>query len=123
MSRIGTSRTPGSASPTAGRRDVRLAAPAGLRCGIRGKTVVFTMNNISAGGFAACVNMPLGRDTVYEFEFTLEDLRVLRRARIVHCAWIDGERWNVGAEFQPATAAPTVEQLIDRITGAALDFD
>jgi len=80
------------------------------------------MNNISAGGFAACVNMPLGRDTVYEFEFTLDDLRVLRRARIVHCAWIDGERWNVGAEFQPATTAPTIEQLIDRITGSALDF-
>ena len=77
---------------------------------------MFTMNNLSAGGFGASVNMPLGRDTVYEFEFHLHDMRVVRRARVVHCAWIDGDRWNVGAAFQPAGGEPTIEQLIERIT-------
>jgi hypothetical protein len=98
------------------RKDVRLPAPADLRCTLRGSPAVFTMNNISAGGFGAGVNMPLGRDTVYEFEFRLHDMCVARRARVVHCAWMEGERWNVGAAFEPGDDGPTIEQLIDRIT-------
>ena len=99
------------------RSDVRLAAPADLRCTLRGSPAVFTMNNISAGGFGAKVNMPLGRGTVYEFEFQYRDTCVARRARVVHCAWMEGDRWNVGAAFEPAHGEPTIEQLIDRITG------
>jgi len=116
MDRNGTShsRANGPAGPA--RQDVRLAAPSELRCTLRGSPAVFTMNNLSAGGFGASVNMPLGRDTVYEFEFHLHDMRVVRRARVVHCAWIDGDRWNVGAAFQPAGGEPTIEQLIERIT-------
>lgn len=102
------------------RQHVRFAAPAELRCTLRGASAVFTMNNISAGGFGASVNMPLGRDTVYEFEFQLHEMCVVRRAKVIHCAWVEGSRWNVGAAFEPAVGAPTIEQLIDRITGTAL---
>jgi hypothetical protein len=116
MDRNGNSHSrPGGAAANV-RRDVRLAAPADLRCMLRGAPAVFTMNNISAGGFGASVNMPLGRDTVYEFEFHLQDLCVVRRARVIHCAWMDGNCWNVGAAFQSADGQPTIEQLIDRIT-------
>ena len=105
------------ANGTAGnaRQDVRLAAPPELRCMLRGSPAVFTMNNISGGGFGASVNMPLGRDTVYEFEFHFHDMCVIRRARVIHCAWTDGERWNVGAAFQSASSEPTIEELLDRI--------
>lgn len=104
------------------RQDVRLAAPADLHCTLRGASAVFVMNNISAGGFGASVNMPLGRDTVYEFHFQLHDLFVVRRARVIHCAWMDGDCWNVGAAFEPAADEPTIEELIDRITGSTLNF-
>lgn len=122
MDRNGTSH--GRANGTAGnaRRDVRLAAPAELRCMLRGAPAVFIMNNISAGGFGASVNMPLGRDTVYEFEFHLHDMCVIRKARVIHCAWMDGDCWNVGAAFQPEAGEPTIEQLIDRITQTTLKF-
>ena len=49
------------------------------------------------------------------FEFHLHDVCVVRRARVIHCAWMDGDCWNVGAAFQPAAGEPTIEQLIDRI--------
>ena len=124
MNQEGPGGGPASGSPAGGRRRaVRLAAPPELRCALRGAPAVLTMSNISSGGFAARVNMPLGRNTVYEFEFTFGELRVVHRARVVHCAWVDGAQWNVGAEFLPAAAEPTVEQLIDRITGSALDFE
>jgi hypothetical protein len=116
-SHTGTSGTTGSA-----RRDIRLAAPAELRCMLRGAPAVFTMNNISAGGFGASVNMPLGRDTVYEFEFHFHDMCVVRKARVIHCAWMDGDCWNVGAAFQPSAGEPSIEQLIDRITQMSLKF-
>ena len=118
-----TASKPPSGPPRSDRRDIRLAAPAELRCSIDGTAVVFTMKNISAGGFGAMTNMPLGRDTVYEFEFCFHELRVTRRARVIHCAWLDGDSWNVGAAFEPGAGEPTIEQLIDRITGSALDFD
>ena len=114
-------RTNGKAGTT--RQDVRLAAPPELHCTLRHATAVFTINNISAGGFGASVNMPLGRDTVYEFEFQFHDMCVVRRARVVHCAWIDGDCWNVGAAFQPAPGDPAIEQLIDRITATTRNVD
>jgi hypothetical protein len=117
MDRPGPNQDPANSTGGNVRKDVRLAAPAELHCTLRGASAVFVMNNISAGGFGASVNMPLGRDTVYEFEFTLHDMRVVRRARVVHCAWVDGDRWNVGAAFAPEAGEPTIAQLIDRITG------
>ena len=122
MDRNGTSHSGANGKPGSARRDVRLAAPAELRCTLRGAPAVFTMNNISAGGFGASVNMPLGRDTVYEFEFHLHDMCVVRKARVIHCAWMDGDCWNVGAAFQGEAGDPTIEQLIDRITVGALNF-
>jgi hypothetical protein len=122
MDRTASSQFPPTGPSRSARQDVRLAAPAELRCTLRGAPAIFTMNNISAGGFGASVNMPLGRDTVYEFEFHFHDMRVLRRARVIHCAWIDGNRWKVGAAFEPDDSEPTIEQLIDRITGSALNF-
>jgi hypothetical protein len=123
MDRNGTSqpRTNGRAGNT--RQDVRLAAPADLQCTLRRASAVFVMNNISTGGFGASVNMPLGRDTVYEFEFRFQDMCVVRRARVIHCAWVDGDRWNVGAAFEPALGEPTIEQLIARITATTLNVD
>jgi hypothetical protein len=114
-------RTNGRAANT--RQDVRLAAPAELHCTLRAATAMFVMNNISAGGFGASVNMPLGRDTVYEFEFRFHDMCVVRRARVIHCAWIDGDRWNVGAAFESDRSEPTIEQLIDRITATTRNCD
>ena len=105
------------------RQDVRLAAPAELHCTLRRATAVFIVNNISAGGFGASVNMPLGRDTVYEFEFQFHGMCLVRRARVVHCAWIEGDRWNVGAAFEPALGEPTIEQLIERITAKTPNVD
>lgn len=102
------------------RQDVRLAAPAELRCTLRGAPAAIMVNNISAGGFGASVNMPLGRDTVYVFEFHLHEMCVVRRARVIHCAWMDGNHWNVGAAFEPDASEPTIGHLIDRITGIAL---
>jgi len=122
MERDASSHNPPNGPGGHPRQDVRLAAPAELRCTLRGSPAIFTMNNISTGGFGASVNMPLGRDTVYEFEFHLHDMCVVRRARVVHCAWTGGDRWNVGAAFQPAGDEPTIEQLIDRITGGAINF-
>ena len=123
MDRNGTSHSRANGPTGNARRDVRLAAPAELRCMLRGASAMFAMNNISAGGFGASVNMPLGRDTVYEFEFHLHDMCVVRKARVIHCAWIDGDCWNVGAAFQPAPGDPAIEQLIDRITATTRNVD
>ena len=122
MDRRATSQSPVNGPAETARRDVRLAAPAELRCTLRGAPAVLMVNNISTGGFGASVNMPLGRDTVYEFEFHLHEMCVVRRARVIHCAWMDGNRWNVGAAFEREAGKPTIEQLIDRITGIALKF-
>jgi hypothetical protein len=117
-----TGQSPENVTTVSARQDVRIAAPAEMRCTLRGAPAVFMLNNISAGGFGAFVNMPLGRDTVYEFEFHLHEMCVVRRARVIHCAWMDGNRWNVGAAFEREAGKPTIEQLIDRITGIALKF-
>lgn len=122
MDRNAMSPSPSSGVPHNGRRDVRLAAPEKLRCAIRGAAAVFTVNNISVGGFGASANMPLGRDTVYEFEFTFEEIRFVRKARVMHCAWIEGDRWNLGAAFQHDGNEAGTELLLDRITSTALDF-
>ena len=117
-----TSQSTGTGSAGDARQNVRLTAPAELRCTLRGAPTAIMVNNISAGGFGASVNMPLGRDTVYMFEFHLHEMCVVRRARVIHCAWMDGNRWNVGAAFEREAGKPTIEQLIDRITGIALKF-
>ena len=122
MDRGDTTPGPSNSVPNNGRRDIRLAAPPRLRCVISGAAAVFTMKNISSGGFGATTNMPLGRDTVYVFEFTLDDLSLVRKARIMHCAWLDGDRWNIGAAFVHDGHESGIGQLIDRITGSALDF-
>ena len=122
MDRTATSQSPVNGPAGDARRDVRLAAPAELRCTLRGAPAVLMVNNISTGGFGASVNMPLARDTVYEFEFQLHEMCVIRRARVIHCAWMDGSRWTVGAAFEPEVGEPTIEQLIDRITAATSKF-
>ena len=119
-----TGQPPACATPATGRRrDIRLAVPAELQCVLCGKPTLVTLSNISCGGFGARVNMPLGRNTVYEFAFTFGELHVVCRARVVHCAWIDGNEWHIGAEFQPDDDKPSIDPLIDRVTGTALDFD
>ena len=106
------------AAPSANRRRraVRLGPPERLSCSLKDLAGEFVPKDISAGGFSVTSNLALKVGDIHEVTLMLDDLRVLKFAKVIHCRMEGQGQWITGLAFLNVHRdGATIEDLLDRI--------
>ena len=106
------------AAPTASsrRRNLRLGPPDRLGCSLKDLASRFVVRDISAGGLSIQGVLALRTGDIHEVTLTLDDLRLVKFAKVIHCR-VEGEgHWITGLAFLNVQRdGATIEELLDRI--------
>jgi len=106
------------AAPSASsrRRSLRLGPPDRLSCSLKDLCGRFVPRDISAGGVSIQSVLPLRLGDIHEVTLTLDDVRVVQYAKVIHCRPEGQGQWITGLAFlQVQRDGETVEDLLDRI--------
>lgn len=106
------------AAPTASsrRRSLRLGPPDRLSCSLQDLSGRFVPRDISAGGLSVLSVLPLRLGDIHEVTLTLDDLHVVKFAKVIHCRPEGQGHWITGLAFLTVQReGATVEELLDRI--------
>jgi hypothetical protein len=103
-------------SASSRRRNLRLGPPDRLGCSIKELSARFVPKDISAGGLSVVSELALGVGEIHEVTLTLDELHVVRFAKVIHCRACDGNHWISGLAFLNVHRdGATIEDLLDRI--------
>ena len=103
-------------SVTSRRRALRLGPPERLLCSVKDLAGRFVPKDISAGGFSMISDLALRVGDIHEITLTLDDLRITKFAKIIHCRPEGHGRWITGLAFLNIHRdGPTIEDLLHRI--------
>ena len=103
-------------SASSRRRALRLGPPDRLVCLLKDQSARFVPKDISAGGLSVTSELALGVGDIHEVTLTLDELRVVRFAKVIHCRASGGKHWISGLAFlNVEREGATVEELLDRI--------
>jgi hypothetical protein len=106
------------AAPTAASRrlSLRLGPPDRLNCRLKDLSGRFVPRDISAGGVSVLSVLPLRPGDIHDVTLTLDDLRVVKFAKVIHCRAEGQDQWITGLAFlNVEREGATVEELLDRI--------
>src|SRR6187401_2239706 len=106
------------AAPTASsrRRNLRLGPPDRLSCSLKELTSRFVPRDISAGGLSILGVVALRTGDIHEVILTLDDLRVEKFAKVIHCRAEGQGHCITGLAFLNVQRdGATIEELLDRI--------
>src|SRR5262245_23757055 len=103
-------------SVTSRRKSLRLGPPDRLSCTLKDLPMRFAPKDISAGGFSVVGGVALRPGDIHEATLTLDDVRVVRFAKVIHCRAEGPGHWISGLAFLdvPREGA-TIQDLINRI--------
>ena len=103
-------------SVTSRRRNLRLGPPERLSCALKDLSGPFAPRDISAGGVSVASEQPLKLGDIYEVTLTLDDLRVVRFAKVIHSRKEPQGHWITGLAFLNVERdGATVQDLLNRI--------
>jgi len=103
-------------SASSRRRALRLGPPDRLVCLLKDQSARFVPKDISAGGLSVTSELALGVGDIHEVTLTLDELRVVRFAKVIHCRASGEKHWISGLAFlNVEREGATVEELLDRI--------
>lgn len=106
------------AAPTASsrRRNLRLGPPDRLGCSLKDLNSRFEVRDISAGGLSLQGILALRTGDIHEVTLTLDDLRLVKFAKVIHCRAEGQGHWIAGLAFLNVQRdGATIEELLDRI--------
>jgi hypothetical protein len=113
------------AAPTASsrRRSLRLGPPDRLSCTLKDLSGRFVPRDISAGGLSIQSVLPLRLGDIHEVTLTLDELRLVRFAKVIHCRPEGQGQWITGLAFlNVEREGATVDELLDRIAPERRSF-
>ena len=106
------------AAPSASsrRRSLRLGPPDRLKFSLKDLSGKFVPRDISAGGLSIQSVLPLRVGDIHEVTLTLDEIRVVRFAKVIHSR-VEGQgHWITGLAFLDVQReGATVENLLERI--------
>ena len=103
-------------SASSRRRALRLGPPDRLVCLLKDQSARFVPKDISAGGLSVTSELALRTGDIHEVTLTLDELRVVRFAKVIHCRAIGESHWISGLAFLNVHRdGATIEDLLDRI--------
>ena len=103
-------------SASSRRHHLRLGPPTRLFCSLKDLAGRCLPIDISAGGFAILTEEALREDDIHEVTLTLDDLRVVTLAKVIHCRAEGEGQWIAGLKFlNDQREGPTVGDLLERI--------
>ena len=97
------------------RHNLRLGPPTRLRCSLKDLSGEFVPRDISAGGFSIISDQELREGDMHEVTLTLDDLRVVTSAKVIHCRAVATGQWIAGLKFLGTPREGSTAELIDRI--------
>jgi len=105
-----------ASSVTSRRHNPRLGPPTHLRCSLKDLYVRCVPRDISAGGLSILSDLALREGDIHEVTLTLDDLRVVKFAKVIHCRAEGQGQWIVGLAFlNVQREGATVGELLERI--------
>ena len=97
-------------------RNLRFEPPNNLTCSLKETSGRFALRDISVGGLSLLSTVALREGEVIEMTLTLDDLRLQKFVRVVHCRDEGEGYWIAGLAFlNENREGPSVEDLLDRI--------
>ena len=103
-------------SVTSRRKSLRLGPPDRLSCTLKDLPIRFLPKDISAGGLSIVGGLALRPGDIHEATLTLDEVRVVRFAKVIHCRAEGPGQWITGLAFLdvPREGA-TIQDLLTRI--------
>lgn len=103
-------------SATRRRRALRLGPPERLYCTLKDLAGQFVPKDISAGGFSVISDLALRVGDIHEVTLALDDLRVVKFAKVIHCRVEGHGHWITGLAFLNVhREGATIDDLLERI--------
>jgi hypothetical protein len=98
------------------RHHVRLGPPTRLACSLKDLASRCMPIDISAGGFSILTEVALREGDIHGVTLTLDDLRVVTFAKVIHCRAEGPRQWIAGLKFlNEQHEGATVGDLLERI--------
>jgi hypothetical protein len=104
------------AAPSGRRHHLRLGPPTRLFCSLQDLASRCMPIDVSAGGFSILTELVLREGDIHDVTLTLDDLRVVTFAKVIHCRAEGPRQWIAGLQFlNELREGAAVGELLARI--------
>ena len=109
--------------PVSRRASARIVPPKTLQVALEGTSKRYVIGDISLGGLSVISTEPLAVGSIFDVTLTYRDVVIQQRLKTIHSRKCP-TGWIMGCAFvsRPRGRGPSIEDLMDDITGSMLSF-